>query len=226
MKKIRIYLFFVAVTTVTAGCKLDNYDYPDAKIHGAFYDVETLELVEQDIINGTVIEYVEEGYSSIETMVVKNDGTYRNNLIFSGQYTVTPVRGNFEPIEPQIVNIKGDFQLDFFVKPYIRLKNVSISKSGDKVRASFWVEQTGYDNILRVGLFVSREPSVGNSIHTVKIEIPVGMRYTEEQQFTIIMDIPTQLKPVTGASYFFRVGALIDVPESKYNYAKAVRLEF
>lgn len=226
MKKNRIYLTFATLMIVATGCKLDNYDGPDAKIHGGLYDVETSDLVEQDIINGTVIEYVEEGYSSIETMVVRNDGTYRNDLIFSGQYTIAPMRGNFEPIEPQVINIKGDFKLDFVVKPYIRLKNVSIFKSGDKVKASFWVKQTGYDNILRVGLFVSREPSVGYSIHTVKIEIPVGMRYAEEQQFTIIMDIPTQLRPATGASYFFRVGALIDVPEAKYNYAKAVCLEF
>ena len=28
-------------------------------------------------------------------LVVKNDGTYENSLLFENMYTVTPVRGNF-----------------------------------------------------------------------------------------------------------------------------------
>ena len=44
-------------------------------------DIETGELVEQDIIDGAQIEFIEHGFENPETqyMVIKNNGTYRNN---------------------------------------------------------------------------------------------------------------------------------------------------
>ena len=53
----------------------------------------------------------------------------------------------------------------------------------------------------------------------------MGERFREPQYFTINLNLPSNAdKLKKGESYFFRVGALIDVPEAKYNYAKAVRL--
>ena len=45
-------------------CELDNYDGPDATLSGRIIDKETGELVEQDIIRGTQIEFIEHGYDN------------------------------------------------------------------------------------------------------------------------------------------------------------------
>ncbi len=72
--------------------------------------------------------------------------------MFHGIYRVTPVRGNFEPVETAEIEIKGDTKHDFEVIP-LRIKSVNIFKNGNKVRAMFRIEQTGYDNVLKVGLY-------------------------------------------------------------------------
>lgn len=228
ISRISIILFMSLLAT---SCELDNYDAPDARIHGSFVDFETGELVEQDIVNGVVIEFVETGYTQIQTMIVKNDGTYRNNLIFSGEYTFTPKRGNFEPLEPQIVQVKGDTKLDFVVKPFVRISNVEIFRNGDYIKAVFTVKQTGYDPLSRVALFAFSEPSVGHSINSAQIEIPVGKWLGEETTYSIQIPINNSndkksVNPIPGKPYFFRVGAIADVPEAKYNYAPAVRIDF
>ena len=225
MKKTGLFPALAALLLLAVSCEKDNYEAPNASIHGSFIDEETGELVEQDIYNGTVIEYIEDGYTTIETMIVKNDGTYRNNLMFAADYEITPKRGNFEPLDPQKVRVEGDTRLDVRGKPYIRIEDAVIFKNGDVVKASFKLTQTGFDKVKTLGLFVFREPSVGYQMNTVKVEVPVGERFREPQYFTINLNLPSNAdKLKKGESYFFRVGALIDVPEAKYNYAKAVRL--
>lgn len=228
ISRISIILFTLLCIT---SCELDNYNAPNAQIHGSFIDYETGELVEQDIINGSVIEYVETGYSQIQTMVIKNDGTYRNNLIFSGEYTFTPKRGNFEPLDPQVVQVKGDTKLDFIVKPYVRISNIEVFRNGNYIKAIFTVKQTGYDPLSRVALFAFSEPSVGYSINSAGIEIPIGKWLAEATTYSIQMPInesndKKSVNPKPGKPYFFRVGAIADVPEGKYNYAPAVRIDF
>ena len=39
--------------------EIDNYDGPNATIEGKILDIETGELVEQDIIDGAQIEFIE-----------------------------------------------------------------------------------------------------------------------------------------------------------------------
>ena len=225
MRKSSIFAMMAILLASVTSCEKDNYDAPDSSIFGSFIDEETGQLVEQDIYNGTVIEYVEEGYSTTETMVVKNDGTYRNNLMFSANYTMTPVRGNFEPLEPRQVRGSGATQVDFLVKPYLRLEDVEIFRNGDIIRASFKLTQTGFDKVKTVGLFVFPEPTVGYQMNTVKVEMAVGERFKHPQQFNINLNIPANSANLkTGKSYFFRVGAIVDVPEAKFNYAPAIRI--
>lgn len=223
MKRILTHPILLLLALAAASCEKDNYAAPDAAVYGSLLDFETGEPVAQDIYSGTEIEYVESGYTTIEKMIVRNDGTYRNMLIFSGDYEITPRRGNFEPLEPQRVHIEGITRLDFQVKPYIRLKNVVIFRNGDQVKASFLVEQTGYDKVQTVALFAYREPSVGYRMYDDQVEVPVGERLRTPTPFTVTLDIPSS-KLKRGTSYFFRAGALIDVPEAKYNYGPTVRL--
>jgi len=227
MKKIKLYISALMLTFAAGACSIDNYPAPDSQLYGTFLDVETNEPIEQDIIRGSTIEFIEHGYASQtkQVMIVKNDGTYRNNLIFSNTYTVTPVRGNFVPTEPKEVNVKGETQLDFKVQPYIRLKDVKIEKVGTKVVATFKLQQTVINNVKKIGLYAHPEPAVGEPMRTVLADQEINAVTDPNKVYKLEMDIPSNSSNLkTGSQYFFRVGAIIDAPESKYNYAKAVRL--
>lgn len=205
-------------------CSLDNYQAPAGSLHGKFIDKETGELIEQDIIRGTQIEYQEGRFTANQYVPVKTDGSYYKNQMFHGIYRVTPVRGNFEPVETAEIEIKGDTEYNFEVIPFLRIKGVSIFKNGNKVRAMFKIEQTGYDNVLKVGLYAGSDKSVGATVFQSGIEQPVGSLVGPEQSFIIELDILNNAQLKKGKTYYFRVGAVIDAPEAKFNYAPAVEL--
>ncbi|CAG5006095.1 hypothetical protein DYBT9275_03728 [Dyadobacter sp. CECT 9275] len=227
MKNIKSYISAVLLIFAATACSIDNYPSPDSQLYGTFLDVETNEPVEQDIIRGSTIEFIEHGYASQtkQTMIVKNDGTYRNNLIFSNTYTITPVRGNFVPAEPQEVAVKGETKLDFKIQPYIRVKEAKIEKVGNKVVATFKLQQTVINNVKKIGLYAHPEPSVGEPMRTVLADQEINAVVDPNKVYMLEIDIPSNSSNLKiGSQYFFRVGAIIDAPESKYNYAKAVRL--
>jgi len=230
MKTIKIYILLFIGTLFFSACKLndlDNYDGPNASIHGGFYDVATSELVQQDIIQGVQIEYIEEGFENpeVQYLIVKNDGTYRNNLMFAGTYTIRPVRGNFIPVAAEEIQVKGDTKVDFKVQPYIRIKDLKIEKQGNKIVAAFHLEQTVDNKVSKIALFAHREPNVGSPLNTVSsvMNIDAVTHTATEYKLEInLTENSSQLK--AGSQYYFRVGALINAPEAKYNYAPAVRI--
>ena len=126
--------------------EIDNYDGPNATIEGKILDIETGELVEQDIIDGAQIEFIEHGFENPETqyMVIKNNGTYRNNVMFAGSYTMSLMRGNFVSVKDQEVVVKGNTVYDFRVQPYIRIYGHREPNVGEPLK-EFVVKQ-GVDN--------------------------------------------------------------------------------
>ena len=207
--------------------ELDNYPAPNATISGAIYDKDTKELVEQDIIRGSQIEYVEQGFANPENqyMVIKNDGTYQNKLMFANTYTMQLVRGNFVNLEKQEVVVSGDTKLDFQVQPYIRIKNASIVKSGTKIVATFNIEQTVPNTVNRVVLFAHQEPNVGDPLHSVVVRQDINGVTDADTLYTLEIDLQANQNNLkTGKAYYFRVGALINAPEAKFNYAPTVRI--
>lgn len=225
MNKIRFILLIAAFGFFS--CEKDNYDSPTAGLAGSFIDAQTKELVEQDIIRGTTIEMIEHGYDNPtpQYLTVKNNGTYENGLLFANTYTVKPVRANFVALAAQDVNIQGQTKLDFEVTPYIRVKDVKIVVSGDKVVATFKLEQNVTNNIKKIGLYAHSDSRVGEPMRLVAVEQNMDTVSNPNQEYTLEMDLTSNsstLKP--GNQYYFRVGSLIDVGEAKLNYAPAVRL--
>lgn len=231
MKNIKILLILIGLAGITS-CELnqlDNYEEPTAGLYGNFIDEETGDLVQQDIIRGTIIEITEHGYDPVtpQYLIVKNDGTYANSRLFANTYTIQPVRGNFKVVDPQEVEIKGQTELNFMVTPYIRIKDAEITKEGSIIRASFKLEQTSVSNVLKIGLYAHLDPHVGEPMQLAKVEENVSAIVDPNQTFTLEMDIfdDPDLFNNEGKTFFFRIGALIDVPEAKFNYTSAVSID-
>lgn len=230
MKKNKIHIAFLAFSLLFVSCDLtdvDNYDAPNATIQGGIYDIQSNELVEQDIIDGMQIEYIEQGFENPHTqyMIVKNDGTYQNNLMFAASYTMQPVRGNFVPVNKQDITVnKGGNSVDFKVQPYIRIKNANISKVGNKIVATFNVEQTVTNNVKQITLFAHQEPNVGWKLNITSANQDINATTNNSTLYTLEIDLMTNSSLQSGKEYYFRIGALIDASEAKYNYAPAVRI--
>lgn len=230
MKTFR-YIFGAFILTAMASCSLDNYDRPDAAIRGSFYDDQTGELIQQDIINGTKIRYVELGYSNPaqQSMVVKCDGTYQNKLMFSGKYDFYFEESNFVPpvrISGHIIK-KGDNTLDFHVQPYIRVKEAVIRQEGRKIVGSFIIEPTVDSKVEYIGLFCHPDYAVGRELNFAKHEIKIDATVTGSKNYTLEIDLDDDSqsgKLKSGETYYLRVGAKINATGSKYNYAPAVTL--
>ncbi|MCP2043579.1 DUF3823 domain-containing protein [Pontibacter sp. HSC-36F09] len=231
MKSIKTLSIALASLFLLGGCELnelDNYEGPNATINGGIYDKETGELIQQDIINGMQIEYIEHGFENPQTqyVVVKNDGTYRNNLMFAGDYTIRPVRGNFVPVEPEEIVVKGNTVKNFEVQPYIRVRNARIERQENKIVATFNLDQTVTNNVSRIGLFAHQEPNVGAPLNTVSSVVNLNEVTNDVTEYRLEINLEAHsgsLKP--GNKYYFRVGALVDAPEAKYNYAPPVLIE-
>lgn len=71
--------FLFALTS----CEIDNYEGPDASIHGSILDEQTGELVGSDMENGNAIKVREHGFTNAtdQTWYITNTGEYRNNMV-------------------------------------------------------------------------------------------------------------------------------------------------
>lgn len=204
--------------------EIDNYDGPNATIEGKILDVETGDLVEQDIIDGAQIEFIEHGFENPETqyMVIKNNGTYQNKVMFAGTYTMSLMRGNFVTIRDQEVVVKGNTIQDFKVQPYIRIKNASIQKIGNKIVAKFHLEKTVEQGVSEVALYGHREPNVGEPLKEFVVKEGVDNNNLTKE-FTLEIDFSNK-KVNPGTQYYFRIGARINIGGAKFNYVPAVRI--
>lgn len=237
MNKIKIFVAFVA-GMATVSCSVDNYPGPDAQIHGKIYDIETGALVEQDVDNGVTIRYIEHGYvnPAEQSMIFKTNGEYRNNLMFSGIYDFYFYETNFtfpqELISDYPIN-EGDNILDFGVIPYVRFSNVSMKleerSSGESLRrfiiADFDITPTVEANVTNVALFGHLDYVVGDRYKNTSTVQQVGEAFNgQTKHYTLELDV-TDYSTRAGTLYWFRVGAIVDMPNAKYNYAPAQRLE-
>lgn len=225
MKKIPTIIF--ASLVALSSCKKDNYDAPNAGLSGRFIDEATNEQVQMDIIRGTRIEFIEHGYENPQSqyMVVKNDGSYANTLMFANTYTIKISEPNFIPVAPQDIEIKGQTNLDFKVTPYIRIKEANIVRNGTKVVATFKLQQHVINNVQKIGLYAHSDSRVGEPMRLVAAEQTLNAVADPNHVYTLEIDLPSvsgQLKP--GNNYYFRIGALIGVGGAKPNYAPAVKL--
>ena len=235
MKKIHFLIVIIFGALCFNSCELDNYDGPTASLSGAFIDSETGELIESDLISGTQVELIEHGFEnpSIQRIVVQVDGTYRDDMIFEGTYSIPPImRGNFVPPidgdtltnDTLIIEIKGETIQNFVVQPYIRIKDANITIDGTKITATFKLQQTVENKVKAIGLFGHISPAVGEPMQVGKKTKTLNKVVDPDEEFELVLDVRTDKDFEKGKAYHFRIGAVIDAAEAEYNYAPAVRL--
>lgn len=220
-------IIFAAAVAIAVSCTLDNYDAPDSSLSGRILDADTGDLIECDIYNGTTLHYLEDGYTGLQTAEIKCDGTYHIGNMFAGKYRVVPVHTNFELIDTTIIDVAGPTTYDFEVKPYIRISNVSILKSGGtKVTATFTVTPTSkWNKVAKVALFVHPQSIVGAYMNIDSRELAVSDPNFTSKVFKIVYDFSESKTVSKGDVLYFRVGALCSEPDSRYNYAPAEQVE-
>lgn len=183
MKRINIYICALLSIFAVSSCdltELDNYKDPDAEIHGSILDAaDNVTLVEQDIVNGGSIEYVEDYIKDVENppkqnLIYKQNGTYRNSRLFAAEYLYfVPVNANFiadtlrswpKPASgaktDRVVLSKGDNEINWIVEPNCRIKELTIvdDKVNKQIVATFKVVKSSHaklaSNVInQVGLY-------------------------------------------------------------------------
>ena len=231
MKKI-LLLVSCCLFALTS-CEVDNYDGPNASIHGSILDEKTGELVGSDMENGNAIKVREQGFSkpTDQTWYITNTGEYRNNMVFAATYDVRFENGNFYPFEIKDFVVKaGDNTYDFKVIPYIRIKNSKIEKNGNVITATFSVEAGKPEVKLKeIQLSAFSDMWVGNNVKLAVIggtnkrtfSPTVDINTTETYTLTINLDDNKDVLKYSK-DYYFRIGALADVSgvgTVRYNYA-------
>ena len=107
---------------------LDNTEQHKATVSGKIIDAASVETLQTEINNGGSIRFVELGWKdkdgipveSFQSWTVKNNGTYRNNLVWAGDYRMETIEQNYYPLTQEFKLEKGDNVVDFTVTPYLR----------------------------------------------------------------------------------------------------------
>ena len=225
MKKLFI---ITAAALVFSSCdmfKIDNYEAPNAKLHGRVLDEVTGEPVETDVLDGSVYRWQEIGDQWVpawNSRVIKQDGEFRDDLMFSGRYKFEFLNANFFPfaVDGEVVIKKGDNVMDVDVKPYIRVKNVRIDKddAAQVIRATFNLEAGDPQvRLSDVRLYGATDMYVGEPYTTFNTggegfsqSFSPAKEIDPSETYTLTIDLTTDYNKTYfqfQRNYYFRVGA-------------------
>ena len=177
-------LFYILAALILASSctffDMDNYEGPDASISGNIIDAKTGENVPTEckfgnFFGGAYFGSPTEGFFSVyekgwdyenaEYWHIKYDGSYRNTMVYSGEYKIAANANNFYPVEKDGVKIeKGENKLDWEVVPYARVIDPKVEVVNGKFVATFKCEfgdATKANTIVDAKLLCYRDAFVG-----------------------------------------------------------------
>jgi hypothetical protein len=247
MKKILYYLsLFTSLVLFATSCEIDNYPAPDAQVFGAIRDSIGGALIETDLNSGSQIGAYEQGYATpvIRNWVVKQNGEYRNNLVYSNTYNFVFQSCNFFPYTVTGEVIKpGANERDFLVVPYIRIKNASITYNSTtkKIIATFSIEGGKPTvKVAKVSLYAFTDIYVGEyvkkTLTATATDFPTltlsgaAQTINTATVYTLAIDLANASNATVFAihrNYYFRVGAMgiqTGVGTIRTNYAPYVKI--
>lgn len=192
MKNISYIILFSLIALFS--CKKDNYEEPTSRLSGRVIFQNQPIGVRSD---GVQLELWQRGYALFTKIpvYVAQDGTF-SAALFDGDYKLVRLRGNgpwIDNTDSISVKVSGNTQVDVPVVPHFNLNNVSFSKSGNTVTATFTVQQfTAASQLERVNIYLGTTMIVDNtrqdaSAEKVAADVVIG------QPGTISVTIPAAL---------------------------------
>lgn len=181
MKKILILLSALTLLTSCEWFEFDNQEQYNAKVEGAFIDSKTGNPI-QIGSNPNTFSIIQENYiapgkdknegTQTQSWRVKFNGTYRNNLVWAGDYRVNSLQANYYPLTETFTLKKGSNTVNFTVTPYARVLDTKFSyNSANKtVTATFKVELAvpADINSVNVQLFGYSDRFVCDALNKIK----------------------------------------------------------
>jgi len=179
-----------------------------------------------------------------KTWYIKQNGEYRNNLVYSNVYRFDFSSCNFFPFDTTYTIKPGENKIDFIVTPYIRIKDLSIThdEAGQKIIAKFKLE-AGAPTVkvsrislyawtdIYVGEYVKKTLATGTGQPTTTL---TGAAQTLDPnlEYTLSIDLAANSSTSRNGfgihrNYYFRVGALAiqsGVGTIRPNYAPYVKI--
>jgi hypothetical protein len=140
MKKIiSVLSCALTLTFAVSSCswfKLDNMDGWDASVEGQIVDAATNQPIqfEQGLSTITVVQKEKKSEAN-QAWNVKNNGSYKNALVFSGKYVMDTKTSNFIAEAQDFELTKGENKVTFKATPYVRIENVDFKMENGKIKA-------------------------------------------------------------------------------------------
>ncbi len=218
-------------------CEIDNYDGPNASFSGSIKDAVTGELVGTDIQNGSAIRAIELGWETptAQTWVIKQNGEFRNDMVFAARYNFEFINGNFYPFKIENHEIrKGGNTHDFEVTPYLRVKNPSITHdaAGKRIVATFSLEGGKPEvKVSAVRLYAFSDSYVGEQVKFSTVGGGFSQSFSPAKEvdgttYTLTIDLDANAGVIKyNKNYYFRIGALASVSgvgTVRHNYSPTV----
>jgi len=241
MKKLIIYsILGGSLLSVTSCLKTDNWDAPDARVHGRIIDSYTGENLLSSQ-NDWGIRIWERSWEATEpnnqTLAVKQDGSYNNSKWCAGTYEMLPYGGPFWPVTDTLKNVvfDGVTEQDFTVTPYLQLTDFEATLNGLELTLECRLNapiRTGLPNLVELKPFLSLTTFSGESNY---INIPeysdkriqINKSWQEEVGDAETSDVYTigPLPVKAGYTYYVRLGANVNDANRKYNYTEIVKVD-
>ncbi|RYY36399.1 MAG: DUF3823 domain-containing protein [Sphingobacteriaceae bacterium] len=233
-----IYILAVAMLAFTACKKYDNYDEPDAGVHGKIIDAETGNTIETKQPGGGSVRFLQWNpkYPSPQPLDVsiKADGNYSVKRFFADKYKAFPLNGPFmysgDSVEVSLTH-NGDAELNFEVVPYYRIEASVVDST-----FTYTINRSAFNTskLVEIRFMINNYPIVNED---------VSSNFDESSYYLNSWRVFTEGTPdneLLGMSrtftfnfsrtrwpkgdYYFRVAArAANSPNSTYNYSPVIK---
>ena len=216
------FLFVVMLT----GCEKDNFKAPSSTLTGrVVYQGQSLGVRS----DGVQLELWQPGFQLFTKIpiFVAQDGTFSASL-FDGNYKLTRLRGNgpwADNSDTINVQVRGNAVVDVPVDPYFILKNETIQKNGNDIRATVTLQQVNTTKgleLVRIFLFGTTIVDHVNQVATGTVNASAITDMTQPVNLSVA--IPASL---AGKDYVYaRIGVkTVGVPEYLYTQPQRISLK-
>jgi hypothetical protein len=234
MKKFIIYSLLLLVTLSFSQCEIDNYPEPEASIEGKIMDANGAMLQTEQGGGNMKLKLEELSWAGDDTTIaiipsyltVKQDGSFNNSKIFSGEYRITPIEGPFYPynVEGELVTVSGHTTINFEVTPYLNIEWVTEPRltvdNFIEAEVRFTRNQKeglSAPDLNDARLYISTTKYCGNNNYDNQL-VAAPLIVNNNQEGQTIRLITSRAVKYVGTTYYVRVGINCKDAYKKYNY--------